>query len=72
MDLSFSALFAGLVVSGVGFVLFRYGKANARPPQLVAGLVLLVGPLFAPNAWWDVGGAALVLGVLWLALRAGW
>jgi hypothetical protein len=71
VDLSLSGMLAGLLASGIGFVLFRYGKSNSRMPQLIAGLVLMAGPMFAPNAWWDLSGCALVLLALWVALRAG-
>jgi hypothetical protein len=39
-------LFLSLVPSGLGFVLFRYGKKQDRWPQLVAGFALMVYPYF--------------------------
>ncbi len=42
-------LFISLVPSGVGFVLFVYGKKQDRWPQLGAGLLLIVYPYFATD-----------------------
>ncbi|MCB9914636.1 MAG: hypothetical protein H6828_05735 [Planctomycetes bacterium] len=70
-DLDPSTLLAGLVVSSVGMGLFLYGKRQARPPQLVAGLSLLVFPGFLHGAGWVFALGGLVLGALWGALRAG-
>ena len=43
MNLDPTWLFLSLLPSGVGFVLFVYGKKQERWPQLVAGLLFLVG-----------------------------
>lgn len=64
-------MLVGLVVSGVGFVLFRYGKSQQRMPQLAAGLVLMVVPVAISAAVWLAAFGAAVLLALWLALRAG-
>jgi hypothetical protein len=65
-------LFLSLVPSGLGFVLFRYGKKQDRWPQLVAGLALMVYPYFATSLWTLVGIGALIGASLWYALRIGW
>ena len=52
-------LFLSLVPSGLGFVLFRYGKKQDRWPQLVAGLALMVYPYFATSLLTLVGIGAL-------------
>lgn len=66
-----AALLAGFVVSTIGFSLFLYGKKQARPPQLVAGLLMMLVPFAVPGAVWIyVSGAALGAGT-WAAVRAG-
>ena len=65
-------LFLSLVPSGLGFVLFRYGKKQDRWPQLVAGLALMVYPYFATSLLTLVGIGALIGASLWYALRNGW
>jgi drug/metabolite transporter (DMT)-like permease len=65
-------LFISLFPSGVGFVLFVYGKKRDRWPQLVAGLVLIVYPYFTETVGALVGVGLAVGGALWLALRLGW
>ena len=42
-------LFLSLIPSGIGFVLFIYGKKQGRFPQLSAGLALMVYPYFIAN-----------------------
>jgi hypothetical protein len=65
-------LFLSLIPGGIGFVLFVYGKKQARWPQLVAGLVFMVYPYFTPTvASMGIVGALVAIG-LWLTLRAGW
>jgi hypothetical protein len=65
-------LFLSLIPSGVGFVLFVYGKKQARWPHLAAGLALMVYPYFATSiASLTIAGGAIGV-ALWLAVRAGW
>jgi hypothetical protein len=71
MDFDPATLFAGLVVSAVGFVLFRYGKSQERIPQMVVGVMMMVAPIFS-------GGPLLTLAIggglgatLWLGVRMG-
>lgn len=70
MDLSPGWLLSSLVVSTVGLGLLLYGKKQTRIPQIVAGLLLLVGSMALPSAWM-LAGAGLTLGALWAAVRAG-
>lgn len=67
-----AALFLSLIVSGIGFVLFVYGRKQERPPQLVAGLVLMVYPYFVESAWASLAIAAAICAAVWVAVRAGW
>lgn len=65
-------LFLSLIPSGVGFVLFVYGKKQERWPHLAAGLAFMVYPYFATSVT-SLVVAGVALGVaLWLAVRAGW
>ena len=66
------AIFLSLIVGGVGFVLFVYGKKQDRWPQLVAGIVLMVYPYFVGSAIPMLLVGAGVLAGLWLAVRNGY
>jgi len=72
MNLDPTWLFLSLLPSGVGFVLFVYGKKRERWPQLVAGLLLMVYPYFATSVTTLVGIGLVLGGSLWCALRLGW
>jgi len=65
-------LFLSLIPSGIGFVLFIYGKKQARMPYLVAGIVLMVYPIFTPTVLSLVAVGVVVCVALWVAVRAGW
>jgi hypothetical protein len=65
-------LFASLFPSGIGFVLFVYGKKQSRGVYFVAGLAFMVYPYFTPSLTALVGVAAALGAALWLAVRAGW
>jgi hypothetical protein len=67
-----NTLIAGLVVSGVGFVLFSYGKKMGRVPHMVTGIVLIIYPYFVPGLLLNFGIAALLCALLYLATRAGY
>jgi hypothetical protein len=71
MTLDGGSLFTSFVVSGLGFVLFEYGRRMRRPPQLAVGLVLLIYPYFVPNVWAMLGIAVLLVALLWVALLRG-
>jgi len=72
MNLDPTWLFLSLLPSGVGFVLFVYGKKRERWPQLVIGLLYMVYPYFATSVTTLVGIGLLLGGSLWYALRLGW
>lgn len=72
MSLDPTWLFLSLIPSGIGFVLFVYGKKQQRWPQLVGGLAFMVYPYFTPTALsLTIVGAALGVAV-WLAVGMGW
>jgi hypothetical protein len=65
-------LFVSLIPSGIGFVLFVYGKKQERWPLLAGGLVLMVYPYFTPSIGALVGVGVLVCGAIGYAVRLGW
>jgi hypothetical protein len=72
MEFDVASLLVSFVISGVGFVLFSYGRKMERGPHLGVGLVLMVFPYFIDGVAAMLAVAA-ALGVgLYLALRAGW
>ncbi|HTQ07048.1 MAG TPA: hypothetical protein VMI54_24490 [Polyangiaceae bacterium] len=71
MSLDGGSLFASFVVSGIGFVLFEYGRRMKRPPQVGIGLVLMIFPYFVSNIWAMCGIALGLIVVLWVALMRG-
>jgi hypothetical protein len=72
MNLDPTWIFLSLIPSGIGFVLFMYGKKQDRWPHLVAGLILMVYPYFATSVVSLVSVGVLIGGGLWYAVREGW
>lgn len=72
MNFDVPSLIASLIVSGIGYVAFRYGKSQERLPQIVIGLVLMGFPYFVPDAWLMLAVAAVLCLLLWLSVRMGW
>lgn len=65
-------LFLSLIPSGIGFVLFVYGKKQGRWPLIVSGIAFMAYPIFTPSVI-----ALVVVGVVlgagtWLAVHTGW
>ena len=61
-----------MIPSGIGFVLFAYGKKQQRWPQLLAGILFMVYPYFTPSLLTMLlVGVALGTG-LWVAVQGGW
>ncbi len=71
-NLDASSLIAGFVVSGVGFVLFTYGRKQGRAPQFVVGLILMIFPYFVPSVLLMLGIGTLLCALCYLAMRAGY
>lgn len=65
-------LFLSFAIGSAGLGLFIYGKRQARPPQLVTGLLMMGYPYFVANVWIMAGVAAALIGLLWVAVRMGW
>jgi hypothetical protein len=72
MSLDPSLLFLSLITSGIGFVLFVYGKKQDRWPQLVAGVALMIYPYVVSTATMTIVVGAGIIAALWLAVRQGW
>ncbi|MDA1183275.1 MAG: hypothetical protein O2930_01355 [Acidobacteria bacterium] len=72
MDLDSALLMLSLIPSGVGFVLFVYGRKVSRWPQLIAGLRLMVYPYFAGDVVTLISVGALLGGGLYVMIQAGW
>jgi hypothetical protein len=65
-------LFLSLFPSGIGFVLFVYGRKQSRWPHIVAGLLFMTYPYVATSTL-SLVGVGVGLGVaLWYAVRLGW
>jgi hypothetical protein len=71
MSLDGNSILASLLVSGVGFVLFTYGRKQTRYPQVFAGLVLIVFPYFVSEVLPMFAIALVILAGVWGAVRAG-
>jgi hypothetical protein len=65
-------LFLSLIPSGIGFVLFTYGRKQDRWPQMAGGVALMIYPYFATTVTTLVLIGALICGVVWYAVNAGW
>lgn len=72
MNLDSTWLFLSLIPSGIGFVLFVYGKKQGRWPQLVGGLLFMVYPYVTSNVGSLVGVGIGLGAVLYFLIRAGW
>jgi hypothetical protein len=63
------SLLASLLVSSIGFVLFRYGRKQSRVPQTLIGISMLVYPYFISSVIWMLAVCALLLALLWLLVH---
>ncbi len=65
MNFDPTLLMLSLVPSGVGFVLFMYGKKQERWADLAAGIALMVYPYFVSTVIQMVIGGALIGAAWW-------
>jgi hypothetical protein len=72
MSLDPTWLFVSLFPSGIGFVLFVYGKKQERWLQLATGLALMVYPYFTSSTLSLVVVGAIIGLAFWGALRLGY
>ncbi len=72
MSLDPTWLFLSLIPGGVGFVLFVYGKKQARWSLAIGGLLFMVYPYFTESLTALIGVGVLLSILLWTAVRMGW
>ena len=72
MTLDPTWLFLSMIPSGVGLVLFVYGKRQHRWPQLAGGLLFMIYPYFAPTVSSLIAIGGLIGAAVWVAVRGGW
>jgi hypothetical protein len=66
------SLLASLLISSVGVGLLMYGKKQQRFPQLAVGIVLVAYTFFVSDVLLMFAIAAVMIGLLALALKLGW
>jgi hypothetical protein len=72
MNFDPTLLMLSLIPSGIGFVLFMYGKKMDRWPQLVAGVAFMVYPYFTGTVTSMLSVGALVGAALYVMIQLGW
>ncbi len=72
MTLDPTLLFLSLITSGIGLVLFVYGKKQERWPQLAGGLALMIYPYFVSTLTATLVIGAAIVAAVWIAVRQGW
>jgi len=65
-------LFLSLIPSGIGLVLFVYGKKQQRWSLAIGGLALMVYPYVATSLATLIGVGAAIGAGIWYARRLGW
>jgi hypothetical protein len=65
-------LLLSLIPGGIGFVMLVYGKKQQRWPIVGFGIAFMVYPYFTDTAGAMVAAGAVLGGLFWAALRAGW
>ena len=64
-----SGLIASFIVGGAGYMAFVYGKGQARLSGMVIGIALMGFPYFVDTVWLIYVIGALLLALLWVALK---
>jgi multisubunit Na+/H+ antiporter MnhC subunit len=72
MKLDLNLMLLSLVTSGIGGVLFVYGRKEGRPPHLIAGLVMIAYPFLVDTVITTIVIAIAIIVALWIAVRQGW
>lgn len=65
-------LMLSLIPSGVGFVLFVYGKKQGRWPHLAGGMLLMIYPYFTQSVAALLGIGVALAAAIYYAVQAGW
>ena len=61
-----------LMISTLGFGLWRYGRKVERAPQKLGGLLLMVFPYFVPGIWIPLGLCLAICGAMYWATKNGY
>ena len=61
-----------LIPSGLGFVLFTYGRKQQRWPHLAAGVLFMVYPYFATTVVSLLAAGGAIGFGLWYAVHLDW
>lgn len=65
------SLMASMIISGVGFVLFSYGKKQRRFPHTAMGILFMVYPYFVTSVGMMIGVAVALIGLLFALVQLG-
>ena len=71
-DFDPTLIIVSLIPSGIGFVLFTYGKKMHRLPHLVGGIALMVYPYFTPTMTTMISVGTLICAIVWFAVQLDW
>jgi len=71
-ELDATLLFLSLIPSGIGFVLFSYGRKQSEWLLMVGGLVLMVYPYFTSTVTSMVGVGLGIGALIYFGVNAGW
>jgi hypothetical protein len=66
-----NSLLLSLLVGSIGFVLFVYGRKQARLPHMLVGSAMFIYPYFVSNVAISAAIAVALIVILWLAVRMG-
>ena len=72
MNFDPTLLMLSLVPSGIGFVLFMYGRKQHRWPQLVAGILLMIYPYFVETVLAMIGVGIAIAAGMYALIANGW
>ncbi len=72
MNLSFGNIMGSMLVSGVGFVFFQYGRKRSRNLFLIFGIIMMIYPYFIEEWTWMLGIFAGMCALLYWLGRQGY
>ena len=67
--LSGSYIIASLLLSAVGFVLYKFGRSQRRFPYSAVGVTMMIYPYFVTDVRWMLAVAVALGGALWSIVR---
>jgi hypothetical protein len=72
MDFDPAVLLLSLIPSGIGFVLFKYGRKSDRWPHLVTGIAFMAYPYFTGSVISMVTVGVALGAALYAMIQLGW